>query len=173
MLFLSVPPYFQYQNEKRKAANQIFWYTEEQGILSTNQRLGIITLLPKGDEVKKSLKNWRPITLLSTLYKLISSVINNRFRRVLPKIIHQDQKGFVDGRYMGEVTRTIYDAIDDAHTHRKKGLIVAIDFEKAFDSVGHEFIKNPILLRVKIGFWSGRKYAFGPGEISPGHEFYV
>ena len=120
------------------------WYTEEQGILSTNQRLGIITLLPKGDKDKKSLKNWRPITLLSTLYKLISSVINNRFRRVLPKIIHQDQKGFVDGRYMGEVTRTIYDAIDDAHTHRKKGLIVAIDFEKAFDSVGHDFIKNVI-----------------------------
>ena len=96
------------------------WYTEEQGILSTNQRMGIITLLPKGDKDKKSLKNWRPITLLSTLYKLISSVINNRFRRVLPKIIHQDQKGFVDGRYMGEVTRTIYDAIDDAHTHRKR-----------------------------------------------------
>ena len=120
------------------------WYTEEQGILSTNQRMGIITLLPKGDKDKKSLKNWRPITLLSTLYKLISSVINNRFRRVLPKIIHQDQKGFVDGRYMGEVTRTIYDAIDDAHTHRKKGLLIAIDFEKAFDSVGFDFIKNVI-----------------------------
>ena len=43
------------------------WYTEEQGILSTNQRMGIITLLPKGDKDKKSLKNWRPITLLSTL----------------------------------------------------------------------------------------------------------
>ena len=63
---------------------------------------------------------------------------------MLPKIIHQDQKGFVDGQYMGEVTRTIYDAIDDAHTHRKKGLIVAIDFEKTFDSVGHNFLKNVI-----------------------------
>ena len=65
----------------------------------------------KGGQIFEELE---PIKLLSTLYKLISNVINNRFRRVLPKIIHQDQKGFVDGQYMGEVTRTIYDAIDDA-----------------------------------------------------------
>ena len=32
--------------------------------------------------------------------------------------------------------------------------------------------KNTILVRAKIRFWSGRKYFFGPGEISPGHEFY-
>ena len=47
-------------------------FTEEQGILSDNQRIGVITLLPKGQKDKKSLKNWRPITLLSTLYKIIS-----------------------------------------------------------------------------------------------------
>ena len=34
------------------------------------------------------------------------------------------------------------------------------------------FIKNTILLRAKIRFRSGRKYDFGLGEISPGHEFY-
>ena len=37
---------------------EYIWYTEEQGILSTNQRVDIITLLPKGD---KSLKNWSPL----------------------------------------------------------------------------------------------------------------
>ena len=80
-------------------------FSEEIGILSDNQRIGVITLLPKGLKDKKSLKNWRPITLLSTLYKIISGVIGNRFKGFLPQVIGQGQEGFVDGRYMGEVTR--------------------------------------------------------------------
>ena len=106
-------------------------FTELTGSLSINQRIGVITLIPKGIKDKKALKNWRPITLLSTLYKVISGVIANRFRIILPKIIGLDQKGFVDGRYMGEVTRTLYDAIEDAFTHDKKGVILSVDFEKA------------------------------------------
>ena len=82
-------------------------FSEKIGILSDNQRIGIITLLPKGLKDKKSLKNWRPITLLSTLYKIISGVIGNRFKKFLPNVIGQGQEGFVDGRYMGEVTRLL------------------------------------------------------------------
>merc|ERR1712004_702073 len=118
-------------------------YTKEfYRFFSEDLRLGVITLLPKGDKEKRLLKNWRPITLLPSLYKIISTVINNRFRKVLPSLVHQDQKGFVDGRYMGEVTRQLYDTIEDAHTHDKKGLIVGVDFEKAFDSLSHDFIKQ-------------------------------
>ena len=103
-------------------------FTETQGILSANQRVGVITLLPKGTKDKKALKNWRPITLLSTLYKIISGVIANRFKKALPHVIGLSQKGFVDGRYMGEVTRLLYDTIHDAYsTKGKKGLIMSID----------------------------------------------
>ena len=78
-------------------------YTEEIGILSENQRIGVITLLPKGQKDKKTLKNWRPITLLSSLYKTISGAIGNRFKKFLPSVIGLSQKGFVDGRQMSEV----------------------------------------------------------------------
>ena len=107
--------------------------TEKLGILSQNQRVGVITLLPKGDKDKTKIKNWRPITLLPTLYKIISGVIANRIKNVLPNIISTDQCGFVDGRYMGEVTRTLYDAVYDAFRSKsnKKGIIMSIDFEKA------------------------------------------
>merc|ERR1712016_136154 len=110
------------------------------------ERIGVITLLPKGIKDKKALKNWRPITLLSTLYKVISGVIASRFRLVLPKIIGLDQKGFVDGRFMGEVTRTLYDTIEDAFTHSKKGILLSVDFEKAFDSVSFSFMEKVIEL---------------------------
>ena len=120
-------------------------FSEEQGILSVNQRVGVITLLPKGTKDKKALKNWRPITLLSTLYKIVSGVIANRFKKALPYVIGLSQKGFVDGRYMGEVTRLLYDTIHDAYsTKGKKGLIMSIDFEKAFDSVSFSFIEEAI-----------------------------
>ena len=120
-------------------------FSEQTGILSDNQRIGVITLLPKGTKDKKSLKNWRPITLLSTLYKIISGVIGNRFKQFLPKIIALGQEGFVDGRYMGEVTRLLYDTIYDAYsTKGKKGIIMSIDFEKAFDSVSFSFMEKVI-----------------------------
>ena len=120
-------------------------FSEKIGILSDNQRIGVITLLPKGLKDKKSLKNWRPITLLSTLYKIISGVIGNRFKKFLPNVIGQGQEGFVDGRYMGEVTRLLYDTIHDAYsTKGKSGVIMSIDFEKAFDSVSFSFMERVI-----------------------------
>ena len=120
-------------------------YTEEIGILSENQRIGVITLLPKGQKDKKTLKNWRPITLLSSLYKTISGAIGNRFKKFLPSVIGLSQKGFVDGRQMSECTRLLYDTISDAYcTEGKKGIIMSIDFEKAFDSVSFSFIERVI-----------------------------
>ena len=121
-------------------------FSENTGALSDNQRIGVITLIPKGVKDKKALKNWRPITLLSTLYKVISGVIASRFKAILPDIIGLDQKGFVDGRYMGEVTRTLYDTIDDAYLNNKKGIILSVDFEKAFDSVSFSFMEKVIEL---------------------------
>ena len=91
-------------------------YTEEIGILSENQRIGVITLLPKGQKDKKTLKNWRPITLLSSLYKTISGAIGNRFKKFLPSVIGLSQKGFVDGRQMSEVTRFLYSSMTPYQT---------------------------------------------------------
>ena len=58
------------------------------GQLSVTQKNGIITLLPKGDKPRQSLKNWRPITLLNTSYKLASACIAERIKTCLPHIIH-------------------------------------------------------------------------------------
>ena len=67
-------------------------------MLSITQRLGIITLIPKGEKDKSYLKNWRPLTLLNSLYKMTSGCIAERIKPHLAKIIHEDQKGFIEGR---------------------------------------------------------------------------
>ena len=68
-------------------------YSFDIGSLSIQQRLGIITLLPKGLKDKCFVANWRPLTLLNTFYKILSGCITERIKPVLETIIHPDQKG--------------------------------------------------------------------------------
>ena len=119
-----------------KAINNGF----ENGMLSITQRLGIITLIPKGDKNKAYLKNWRPLTLLNSLYKLISGCIADRIKPHLDTIVHGDQKGFVSGRYIGEAIRSTYDIIQWAISNKKPGILLLIDFEKAYDSLSFSFM---------------------------------
>ena len=81
------------------------------GEFSLTQKQGIITCIPKGDKPKQFLKNWRPITLLNTIYKLASGSIAKRLKSVLDILVSTDQTGFIAGRYIGENTRLLYDII--------------------------------------------------------------
>ena len=114
----------------------------EKGKMSITQREGIITCIPKGDKPREFLKNWRPISLLNVVYKIGSACIANRIKKVLPELIHDDQTGFVPGRYIGDNLRLLYDIIDYLQKENLPGLLVSIDFEKAFDSVDWTFMEK-------------------------------
>lgn len=120
------------------------------GSLSVTQKMGIITCLPKPNKNRQNLKNWRPISLLNVIYKMASSVIANRLKNVLDTIIHEDQKGFISGRFLGENVRLIYDVLYETKSQELPGLILSIDFEKAFDTVSWEFI-NKTLVYYNLG----------------------
>ena len=70
--------------------------------LPLSQRLGIIALIPKADKDRCYIKNWRPLTLLETFYKLISATLANRIKPVLNTIIGRHQKAYIPGRYIPE-----------------------------------------------------------------------
>ena len=59
---------------------------------------------------------------------------------MLPKIIADDQKGFIKDRYIGENIRTIFDSIQFAKTRKLMGMLLFIDFAKAFDSLEWDFL---------------------------------
>ena len=120
-------------------------YGYENGMLSVTQRLGIITLIPKGDKDKTFIKNWRPLTLLNTLYKLVSGCIVERIKPHLNTLINGDQKGFVPGRYIGEAVRTTYDLMQLAKDKKKTAIILLIDFEKAYDSLSFAYIEKCLI----------------------------
>ena len=119
-----------------RALNKAF----EDGELSTTQKEGIITCIPKGDKPRDNIKNWRPISLLNVIYKIGSSCIANRIKRVLPSLTDHDQTGFISNRYMGDNVRLIYDLINYLNTKNEPGLLLCLDFEKAFDSLDWRFM---------------------------------
>ena len=81
------------------------------------------------------MKNKRPISLLNTDYKILSGILAQRLKKVLPKVIGETQKGFLRDRYIGKNIRLVYDIMLELEIHNKKGLIILLDFEKAFDSL--------------------------------------
>ena len=86
-------------------------FYRERGVLNKAQSSGIITCIPKGGKLRNELTNWRPITLLNSIYKFYSGILAERIKNCLPKIINVDQKGFINGRFIGENTRLTYDII--------------------------------------------------------------
>ena len=130
-------------------------YGYEKGSLSMTQKQGVITCLPKQDKDRNYLKNWRPISLLNVVYKLASSAIANRMKTVLDSLIREDQKGFISGRCISANVRQIYDVLFETKNQELPGLILSVDFEKAFDTVSWEFIENVL-----------KYFNFGPSIIS-------
>ena len=129
-------------------------YAFDSGCLSVTQRQGVIKLIPKKDAQLYFIKNWRPITLLNTDYKIAAKSIANRINLVLPNLINHDQTGFLKGRFIGENIRLIDCIIQYATEKNIPGLLLFIDFEKPVDSLEWSFIHDTL-----------RSYGFGASLI--------
>ena len=118
--------------------------------MSVDQKRGIINLIPKKDKDVRLLKNWRPISLLNTDYKILTKVLATRLKKVLPTVIHPDQVAYLKGRYIGQNIRTIIDIMEYTKEKDIKGIIAFLDFEKAFDSIDWRVIEDA-LCKFNIG----------------------
>ena len=112
--------------------------------LSISQRRGIVTLIPREDGSLLELQNWRPITLLDVDCKIATKAIAKRIEPYLPTLIHSDQTGFIKGRYIGENIRLIEDVMEYTKVHNIPGILIALDFKKAFDSLEWGYIMNTL-----------------------------
>ena len=104
-------------------------YAYETGKLSITQRRGIIKLIPKKDAEPFFIKNWRPLTLLNSDYKIAAKSIANRLKPLLPDLINYDQTGFIRGRFIGENIRLTDSVICYAKENNIPGLLLFLDFE--------------------------------------------
>ena len=113
----------------------------------------MINLIPKPKPPPELvyLKNWRPITLLNVDYKIFTHIVKNRIVETLPTLVSNVQSGFQSGKSTQDNLVLMCLVLD--HFNRSEedqgGLLLQVDFEKAFDSVDHEFLYKTM---EKMGF---------------------
>jgi hypothetical protein len=102
-------------------------------------KTAVIKLIPKKGDTSK-IKNWRPISLLSNFYKIISRLINTRLQKVCNRVLSRAQKGFTKTRQIQEVIINCVETMEYCKKHSIKGVLASIDQTKAFDSVSHSYM---------------------------------
>ena len=77
-------------------------------------------------------------------YKFAAKAVATRMKRVLPDIINNDQPGFLKGTSIGENVRLLNSVISYAEQQNVPGMLLFIDFEKAFDTLEWKFLEKTL-----------------------------
>ena len=109
------------------------------GELTSNFRSACIRLIPKKGTCS-SIKNWRPISLLSNLYKILSRALNARLDKIVNRICSRSQKSFNRSRYTQEVLINVWETISMCRKKNINAAIMAVDMAKAFDTLSNNFL---------------------------------
>ncbi|RVW53252.1 Transposon TX1 uncharacterized 149 kDa protein [Vitis vinifera] len=107
-----------------------------------------LVLIPKKGGAE-DLGDFRPISLLGGVYKLLAKVLSNRIKGVLDKVVSPDQNAFVKGRQILDASLIANEVIDYWLKRKEKGVICKLDIEKAYDSINWNFLMK--VMR-KMGF---------------------
>ena len=89
-------------------------------------------------------------SLVNLDVKIASKAIARRLEAVMPLLIPANQNGFIKGRSILDAVRTIDDVLEIGKIMSQSGILLAIDFEKTFDSLNHEFLYQ-VLQKMGLG----------------------
>lgn len=125
----------------KQPLTDLFNYNFDNETMTESQQKALLKLLFKKNDIEL-LKNWRPISLLNTDYKIAAKVIATRLKHVLGSITHEDQTCGIPGRSIYENLFKLRDTVYNAHKHKQQMIMISLDQEKAFDRVDRDFLNK-------------------------------
>jgi len=100
-----------------------------------------LALIPK-EEKSVAPDKFRPISLCNVIYKVISKVIANRLKPLLPMLISPEQSGYVEGRQILDGIILTHEIIHSLKQNKQPGMILKLDLSKAFDKLSWSYIQK-------------------------------
>ena len=107
-----------------------------------------LVLIPKKAGTE-DLRDFRPISLLGSLYKWLAKVLANRLKKVVGKVVSKAQGAFVEGKQILDAVLIANEAIDSVLKNNENGILCKLDIEKAYDNVDWSFL---LTVMQKMGF---------------------
>jgi hypothetical protein len=112
----------------------------------------MISLIPKLKEAN-NIKQFKPICLLNVDYKWFTKVLTMRLTPYAGKIISETQTAFIPGRYILEGVVVLHEILHEIRVKKLKGIILKLDFEKAYDKVNWKFMLEVLRKKNFPGKW--------------------
>jgi len=123
-------------------------FSQETNKLGGSTNSSFLALIPK-EKGAASFNRFRPISLCNTGYKLVTKIIASRIKNILPKIIPENQGGFIKGRKILDNIILVQEAIHSSCSKKEKGMVIKLDLANAFDRVRYDFL---FTVMTKFGF---------------------
>jgi len=90
----------------------------------------------------QQLNDFRPISLVGCMYKVLAKVLANKLRGVLGSVISDSQSAFVKRKQILDGILIANEAVDEAKRMNKELLMFKVDFEKAYDSMDLRYLDS-------------------------------
>jgi exonuclease III len=94
---------------------------------------------------RSNIANYRPITVLNTDYKIMTKALTTKLTSVINDLIDGDQAGFIPKRSIFDQVKLAKLVLKHAETTSTNGAIVALDQEKAYDKIAHDYLWRTLI----------------------------
>ena len=98
-----------------------------------------ITLVPKVNN-PMALSDFKPISLIGSMYKILAKILVARFKKIIHVVVGEVQSAFIGGRNIQDGILITNEVVEEWKRCRQRGIIIKLDFEKAFNKVNWNYL---------------------------------
>ena len=123
---------------KKDFVKMIIW-SQSSDQIGGEMNSTFLDLFPKEKNLS-SIKSYRPISLCNSSYNILSKVISNRMKKVIPKLILQNQGGFIATRQIYDNIMMVQEVIHYSQSHKEAGMTIKLYLTNSFDKIRNSYI---------------------------------